>query len=216
MKEDTIGERIEKEVRKQEWNITEFADAICCKRNNVYDIFKRNNIDIQLLARISKVLKHNYFQDLAENPELADMNLEESETERENRKAVAQFFDVMPSILTKLGMNNTITFDKSEETKENDIPTPDMILPDYLVCFTIGNRWINKANISQQSSSFQVITKKMENGTLVDIVDNKLFGSTMIDIKLDYKTAKEWESVMRFVKEECLKYAKLPRRFFYQ
>ena len=77
--EETIGNRIENEVRKQEWNITEFADAICCKRNNVYDIFKRNNLDIKLLARISKVLKHNYFKDLAEEPELAEFTVEESE-----------------------------------------------------------------------------------------------------------------------------------------
>lgn len=42
----TIGKLIEKEVRKQQIPITEFARLICCQRNNVYDIFKRSKIDI--------------------------------------------------------------------------------------------------------------------------------------------------------------------------
>ena len=56
----TIGELIEHEVRKQEIPITEFAEMIHCKRNYVYDIFKRNNIDVMQLVAISKVLKHNF------------------------------------------------------------------------------------------------------------------------------------------------------------
>lgn len=39
----TIGELIEKEVRRQQLSIVEFADKICCKRNNVYNLFTRNN-----------------------------------------------------------------------------------------------------------------------------------------------------------------------------
>ena len=50
----TIGKLIEKEVRKQQLSIVEFADRICCKRNNVYNLFTRNNMDIQQLALIPK------------------------------------------------------------------------------------------------------------------------------------------------------------------
>ena len=52
MNNKTIGEIIEREVRKQQIPITQFADMICCQRNNVYDIFRRSKIDIILLKRI--------------------------------------------------------------------------------------------------------------------------------------------------------------------
>ena len=62
----TIGKLIESEVRKQQIPITEFAKLICCQRNNVYDIFKRSKIDIVQLKQISKVLKRNFFKELAD------------------------------------------------------------------------------------------------------------------------------------------------------
>ncbi len=210
MEEKYIGEQIENEVRKQEWDITKFAEAICCQRNNVYNIFKRNNIDIQLLAKISKVLNHNYFKDLADNPELACINENESVKDSENRRAVSQFFEVMPRILTRIGMNNRITFNKSEEIKDNDIPTPDIILPDYLVCFTIGERWVDKAKMSK-STILAVKTMQSKNGILIDIIENKIFKTIFIDIALDYKTEQEWESTMRFVKENCIHLTRLTK-----
>ncbi len=210
MEEETIGERIEKEVRKQEWDITKFAEAIYCKRNNVYNIFQRNNIDIQLLANISKVLKHNFFDDLAKNPKLAYINENESEKDTENRRAVAQFFEVMPNILTRIGMNNRITFNKSVEFNENNVPTPDIILPDYLVCFTIGERWVDRAQTSN-SQIFSIETMKSDDGISVDIIENKIYKSVMIDIVLDYKSEQEWESTMRFVKENCIHLTKLTK-----
>ena len=66
----TIGKLIEKEVRKQQIPITEFARLICCQRNNVYDIFKRSKIDIVQLKQISKVLRQNFFKELADDLEL--------------------------------------------------------------------------------------------------------------------------------------------------
>lgn len=208
---ETIGNRIENEVRKQEWDITRFAEEICCKRNNVYNIFKRNNIDIQLLARISKVLKHNYFKDLADTPELAELTVKESEKDISNRNAVSQFFEVMPRVLTRIGMRNCITFNKNEITGGNSVAFPDMILPCYMVCFTIGMRWIDKANILK-NSLFAVQTMRSPDNVPIDIVENTLFGSVFIDIELDYKSEKTWENTMRFVKDNCLQYAKLPKR----
>ena len=213
MNNKTIGQLIENEVRKQQRSITDFADEICCQRSNVYNIFKRNNIDIQLLARISKVLQHNYFQDLAANPELADIPKDMTEKETENQKAVAQFFDVMPNILSRLGMSNCITFDKYEFLCDNDIPHPDMILPDYMVCFTIGERWIEKAKMDK-SPFFDVTSLSATKNTFVDIVENKAFKTTFIDIKLDYKTEQEWEDTMFYIKENCLQRVNLTRHFY--
>lgn len=208
---ETIGKRIENEVRKQEWDITKFADAICCKRNNVYNIFKRNNMDIQLLARISKVLKHNYFKDLSDDPELVDLSMRESEKDKSEVKAVSQFFEIMPDVLTRIGMRNCITFNKNEMVGENSVAFPDIILPGYLVCFTIGMRWIDKANILK-NPLFAVQTMMSPDNVPIDIVENTLFGSVFIDIELDYKSEKLWENTMIFVKDNCLQYARLPKR----
>ena len=208
---ETIGKRIENEVRKQEWDITKFADAICCKRNNVYNIFKRNNMDIQLLARISKVLKHNYFKDLSDDPELVDLSMRESEKDKSEVKAVSQFFEIMPVVLTRIGMRNCITFNKNEMVGENSVAFPDIILPGYLVCFTIGMRWIDKANILK-NPLFAVQTLMSPDNVPIDIVENTLFGSVFIDIELDYKSEKLWENTMSFVKDNCLQYARLPKR----
>ena len=97
----TIGKLIEKEVRKQQIPITEFARLICCQRNNVYDIFKRSKIDIVQLKQISKVLRWNFFKELADDLEL--INEEEmSGADVKKQKAVSQFFEVVPNILREL------------------------------------------------------------------------------------------------------------------
>jgi hypothetical protein len=56
-----IGERIKKELQRQERTVTWFARKLNCNRQNVYDIFKRNNIDTELLLRISLILNTNFF-----------------------------------------------------------------------------------------------------------------------------------------------------------
>lgn len=44
-----------------------FAGELNCHRRNIYDIFSRPTVDIELLYRISKVLNHNFFTDIAED-----------------------------------------------------------------------------------------------------------------------------------------------------
>lgn len=56
-----IGSLIEEQVRKQNMNVSSFAKKLNCDRTNVYDIFKRSTIDTELLYRISKMLKYNFF-----------------------------------------------------------------------------------------------------------------------------------------------------------
>ena len=56
-----IGKLIEEELRKQERTVTWFAGKLCCERTNVYSIFKRQSIDTELLARISRILHYNFF-----------------------------------------------------------------------------------------------------------------------------------------------------------
>lgn len=56
-----IGEQIKKELQRQERTVAWFARKLNCNRQNVYDIFKRNNIDTELLLRISLILNTNFF-----------------------------------------------------------------------------------------------------------------------------------------------------------
>lgn len=62
-----IGERI-KEVfdgMPKNCSINWLAAQLHCERRNIYRIFAKDNIDIQLLNRISRVLNHNFFADLS-------------------------------------------------------------------------------------------------------------------------------------------------------
>lgn len=61
-----IGRRIEDELRYQERTIAWFARKLYCHRQNVYDIFKRDSIDMMLLSRISYILNHDFFKDLSD------------------------------------------------------------------------------------------------------------------------------------------------------
>lgn len=41
------------------------AKELNCCRENVYDIFRRPNIDMELLRRLSVILKHDFFADIS-------------------------------------------------------------------------------------------------------------------------------------------------------
>ena len=62
--ENKIGQQIRERVLASKMGITQFAKAINNERSNVYDIFKRDNIDIKLLKKIGQVLGYDFFQDL--------------------------------------------------------------------------------------------------------------------------------------------------------
>lgn len=62
-----IGERI-KEVfdsLPKSCTISWFANRLHCDRRNIYRIFSKDNIDIQLLGRICRILQHDFFADLS-------------------------------------------------------------------------------------------------------------------------------------------------------
>ena len=48
-----IGQIIEKELHRQERSVTWFARRLYCDRTNVYNIFRRQSLDI---------LEYNFFQ----------------------------------------------------------------------------------------------------------------------------------------------------------
>lgn len=60
-----IGHLIKTEFDRQGRRAMWLATELNCNRANVYNIFHRDNIDIAMLIKISKVLQHNFFQDIA-------------------------------------------------------------------------------------------------------------------------------------------------------
>ena len=57
-----IGQIIEKGLHRQERSVTWFARRLYCDRTNVYNIFRRQSLDTELLLRISIILEYNFFQ----------------------------------------------------------------------------------------------------------------------------------------------------------
>ena len=61
-----IGQHIKKIMRQQGVTATRLAEGICCSRTHVHKIFRKENIDIALLRRISDALQHDFFLDLSQ------------------------------------------------------------------------------------------------------------------------------------------------------
>lgn len=193
----TIGELIENEVRKQQIPIIEFAKMINCKRNNVYNIFRRSKMDITQLKQISKVLNRNFFKELSEDMELI-YDDEESKEEVKKRKAVSQFISVVPDVLRKLEKHSTIVFCKLDDPKYDDCPTPDFGLTDYFITFTIGETLQERIGICAVLPIAPVFNN---DGCMVEVCTNTVFGSVFVNIKLDYKTFDEWYNYIAFAFE---------------
>lgn len=193
----SIGELIEYEVRKQQIPITEFAKMICCQRNNVYDIFKRNKMDIAQLKQISKVLNRNFFKELAEDIELIT-DCTESEEDIKRHKAISQFFNVVPEVLRQLGKSSTIVFSQLDEPGYEKYPTPDYGLPDYFITFTVGDTLEERIGTC---SLLPIVTEVNDIGCTVEVCKNIIHGSVCINIKLDYKTSDEWYQILSFAFE---------------
>ena len=59
-----IGQLIKAVFDKSGMSVAEFARQINCERTNVYTIFRRRTIDVELLVRISYILNHNFLDDI--------------------------------------------------------------------------------------------------------------------------------------------------------
>jgi len=67
-----IGNCIREKLREDGRSVSWFARQICCTRSNVYKIFNKSSIDTELLERIGKVLRYNFFEIIAEEIKTAD------------------------------------------------------------------------------------------------------------------------------------------------
>lgn len=62
---EKIGEHIKEVLLSQHHSAKWLADQIPCERTNVYDIFKRTDINVNLLQRLSVILDFDFFKELS-------------------------------------------------------------------------------------------------------------------------------------------------------
>jgi transcriptional regulator with XRE-family HTH domain len=62
-----IGSLIRKKMNEKELRAIDFAKALHCNRSNIYSIFERKNVDLELLTMISKVLDYDFLALYHEN-----------------------------------------------------------------------------------------------------------------------------------------------------
>lgn len=61
-----IGEHIKEVLFSQHHSAQWLSEQIPCERTNVYDIFRRGDINVNLLKRISEILNYDFFKELSE------------------------------------------------------------------------------------------------------------------------------------------------------
>ena len=64
-----LGHLVRDELTRQQQTVAWFARQINCERTTCYNIFERKYINAEQLEKISIVLHHNFFRDLAEYEE---------------------------------------------------------------------------------------------------------------------------------------------------
>ena len=154
-------------------------------------------MDVAQLQLISKVLNHNFFKDLAEDPALADANNPEVEKDLLNRRAVAQFFDAMPKVVRKLHLNTSIVMPLLHDEIQH--PLPDYGLSEYVIFFTVGERLFDRVD-DESLKLFEVKTIDLPGGQQIDIWQSKLSSlQWFVDIMIDYKTEQEWSDIIQFI-----------------
>ena len=200
-KSKTIGDLINEEVRRQGMPVTKFAKEINCQRNNVYDIFNRSNMDIDLLKRISKVLGVNFFQKIADD---LDLVCEEADNVNpQEQKAVSQFLDVVPKLLEKMGKNAAIFMGNPCPSDIDSDCLPDFCLPDYSISFTFG-KTLEERMGANRFLSFEVVRKNA--GCEVETCFNKCTSLQTVNIQLTYKTEEQWAEILEFAFEVMSKW----------
>lgn len=72
-----IGSLIKAKVEERGLSISDFARLLHYERTNIYKIFKRRSIDVDLLIRISRVLEYDFLREvyLKDTPERATCSI---------------------------------------------------------------------------------------------------------------------------------------------
>jgi hypothetical protein len=61
-----VGKRIKDVLDEQGRSASWLASKIPCERTNMYDIFKRKDVSVELLYKVSLILGHDVFLELSD------------------------------------------------------------------------------------------------------------------------------------------------------
>ncbi len=62
-KEIHIGQLVKSVFDSSHLSVSELARQLHCDRSNVYSIFQRRSVDVELLAKLSKILDYNFIEE---------------------------------------------------------------------------------------------------------------------------------------------------------
>lgn len=193
MEKKTIGQIIKEEVEQQNLSKTDFAKKICCERANVYKIFERNTMDIDQLARISKVLGKNFFAIIAEDYELAAPVEDEVQ---QRQKAIAQMYDAIPTVLRRIGIDGTIAAGRPVDIPE-DATLPDFMLFPFYISLSYGKTYQERLK-DDEAKAFLFEKYCDDKGHMATVITNNVRGAQMCDLRFTFMTFDEWEEYLRF------------------
>ncbi len=61
-----VGKRIREVLDEQGRAASWLAKKIPCERTNIYNVFKREDISVSMLSKVSRILGHDFFKELSE------------------------------------------------------------------------------------------------------------------------------------------------------
>ena len=93
-----IGQLIKTVFERSGMTVSDFARQLNCERTNVYTIFKRRTIDVELLVNISKILGYNFFEDVLKETNLNtktthDINIKLQDCSEEKMMILKEFLE---------------------------------------------------------------------------------------------------------------------------
>lgn len=60
-----VGKQIRRVMEEKDHSVKWLAEQLCCDRTNIYKIYKKPNIDTDLLQIICSILHYNFFIDIS-------------------------------------------------------------------------------------------------------------------------------------------------------
>ena len=95
-----IGQLIKTVFERSGMTVSDFARLLNCERTNIYTIFKRKSIDVELLINISKILRYNFFEDILKETDLNvktthDINIKLQDCPDEKITILKEFLEKM-------------------------------------------------------------------------------------------------------------------------
>ena len=72
-----IGKLVKNFVKENHINSAELARKIGKTRQNIYDLYKRDDIEVKLLLTISDALNHNFVNDICPQKKATEVSVDE-------------------------------------------------------------------------------------------------------------------------------------------